>query len=114
MVQHILVHNQFAAKIFTKQGLGNIVGCRTQATCDDDDLRNLPLLIERLPDIVVHIADSYAPFYPNADLIQFLCNKSAVGIDGLANEQFIADSDDGCINCIQVRKFESKYLSEKL
>ena len=98
MHQHLFIHHQFTTEIITKQRLDNIIRRRSQATRYNNNISLAAFFIQGPPDIVIHIADSHPSFDPNPDFIQFLADKSAVGINGLADKQFIADRDDRSIN----------------
>lgn len=51
-------------------------------------------LVECLPDIIPPVAHRHPALHPDTCFIEFLGHPGAVGIDGLSDQQFIADRDD--------------------
>ena len=102
MLEHIIINNQLASEVGAKQRLGNIISGRTEPAGEKNDVGMKTFLIKCKGYFFGDIANCHSSSHPYPDLIQFLANKRAVGINGLTDQQFITNGNYRGIDLFQL------------
>ena len=84
MGKHRLAHYQCSAKVFAKQGFGNVIGCWAKSAGNQYNRAIGGCPVKRLPNIAPYIAYADALAHHYAGLVQLLCHPGAVGINYLS------------------------------
>jgi hypothetical protein len=81
-------------EVFAQSMFGNIVFGRPQATGDKDHICQGKSLVERTDDLAFFIGNGHGLHHIDPDEVELFTHPRGIGINGLANEQLIANTDD--------------------